>query len=655
MPTSPPDPPPRRGVAAAAAPASGMQLLQGALILVGVLYFAADLFIPLALAVLLAFVLAPVTRSFRRIGLPRVAAVLLGVVLGFVLLLGAGLMMGRQASSLAENLPSYQSAISAKLTGLRVSGGLIDRISATMDELGHSLRREQAAAPRNLPGDLPAPAPSAAAPGTAVQDAAAERAPMPVVIRPPEPSAFETLRSVAGPLIHPLATSGIVLVLVIFILLYREDLRDRLIRLAGARDLHRTMAAMDDAAYRLSRYFLAQVALNTSYGLFITATLWLIGIPNPLLWGFLAGLMRFVPFIGSYIAAAFPALLALAVDPGWTTLALVLVLFAVSEIAMGQVFEPLIFGHSTGLSPIAVIAAATFWTWLWGAVGLLLAVPLTVCLVVLGRHVDRLEFLEVMLGDRPPLGPEETFYQRALAGDVDALAEQSERCLKEQPLEGYLDTVALPALRLAQADATREVLAPERLERLRQSVLTLLEDLEEAEEKRPDPAPAGGAPGEEPEPVRSAAAPAAWRAPGAVLCLGGRGPFDALLAAMLAQGLVWRGFGVQQGGGAVLPAHPPRLACLCLLEGGTSAAAARFQLRRLRRRLPPEVALLALVWRGAQEGESRMAAALRGDAALAPVALATSLGEAVEAILDGAAAEEGPGPAEGAVAADASA
>jgi len=630
MPTSPPDPPPRSGVAAAA-PGSGLQLMQGALILIGVLYFASDLLIPLALAVLLAFVLAPVTRAFRRIGLPRAAAVLLAVLLGFVVMLGVGVMMGRQASSLAENLPGYQTSISAKLAGLRVSGGVIERVSETMQELGQSLRREPRPAPA-LPGDLPAATPAPPEAEAAAGEAA--RRPVPVVIQQPEPSAFETLQSVAGPLIHPLATSGIVLVLVIFILLYREDLRDRLIRLAGARDLHRTMAAMDDAAYRLSRFFLAQVALNTGYGLFVTGALWLIGIPNPLLWGFVAGLMRFVPFIGSYIAAAFPALLALAVDPGWTTLMLVFALYAVSEITMGQVFEPLIFGHSTGLSPIAVIAAATFWTWLWGPVGLLLAVPLTVCLVVLGRHVDRLEFLEVMLGDRPPLGPEETFYQRALAGDVDGLAEQSERCMKEQSLDAYLDGVALPALRLAQQDATREVLAPERLDRLRQSVLTMLEDLEEAEEKRPEPARDAA----EAEVEGDAMAPDSWRAPGSVLCLGGRGPFDALLAAMLAQGLVWRGFGVQQGGGAALPSQPPRLACLCFLEGGTSAAAARFQLRRLRRRLPPEVTLLALAWRGAAEGESPMAAALRGDGILAPVRLATSLGEAMETILDSAAA-----------------
>jgi hypothetical protein len=449
-----------------------------------------------------------------------------------------------------------------------------------------------------------------------------------VVIRTPEPTTLETLQRVAEPLLHPLATGGIVLILVIFILLYREDLRDRLIRLAGARDLHRTMAAMDDAAFRLSRFFLAQVGLNSAFGVFIAAMLWLIGIPNPLLWGFVAGLMRFVPFIGSYIAAAFPVLLALAVDPGWTTLVLVLALFAVGEITMGQVVEPLIFGHSTGLSPIAVIAAATFWTWLWGAVGLLLAVPLTVCLVVLGRHVDRLEFLEVMLGDQPALDPEETFYQRALAGDLDALAEQSERFLKERPPEAYLDGVALPALRLAQADASRGALAEERMTTLRESVLTLLEDIDGGEE---DAAATEGA---------ARAVPAAWQAPGAVLCLGGRGAFDGLLAAMVAELLAWRGFGVQQGSAGLVtpPAVTPRLTLLCLMEGGSSAAAARYLLRRTRRRLPGTTTL-ALVWQGEVVGEGRLVGALRTEGAEQPVPLAVSLAEMLDLVLEAVAAE----------------
>jgi predicted PurR-regulated permease PerM len=637
--------PARRGVAAASAPASGLAMLQGGLLIIAVLYFASDLLIPLVFAVLLAFVLAPVSRVFRRFGLPRPAAVMLAVLLAFSLLLGIGLLMARQASSLADNLPVYQASIAEKLSGLQARGGLVDRITATFQEFGQSFRRQQApvAAP---PGDLPGAsgiggtgaAPAGSNP-TIGAEAAGTREPLPVVIREAEPSAMQTLQTVAEPLLHPLATAGIVLILVVFILLYREDLRDRMIRLAGARDLHRTMAAMDDAAYRLSRFFLAQVALNTGFGVFIAITLWLIGIPSPLLWGFVAGLMRFVPFIGSYIAAALPLLLALAVDPGWTTLALVFALFAISEFAMGQVFEPWIFGHSTGLSPVAVIAAATFWTWLWGPVGLLLAVPLTVCLVVLGRHVDRLEFLEVMLGDQPALGPEETFYQRALAGDLDALAEQSERFLKEQSLEDYLDAVALPALRLAQADQVRGALAPERLERLRECVLTLLEDLEEAEEKRPDEA-------REPEEGGARPVPPAWRMPGAILCLGGRGPLDALLAAMLAQVLVWRGYGVHQGGAVLDGADPgsARVACLCLIEGGSSAAAARYQLRRTRRRLRG-VPILGLAWQGEETAEDRLAAALRAENAATPLSIARSLREAADMVDEAAAADPGAEPA----------
>ncbi|MDO9711959.1 AI-2E family transporter [Paracraurococcus lichenis] len=599
MPEQPQRPVQARGIAAAGVPGSGLQMLQGGLLVVAVLYFAREMLIPLVLAVLLSFVLAPVARLLRKAYVPRAASVLVAVALAGAVIAGMGTLIGSQASSLAENLPSYQAAVSRKLSGLQSAGGLLDRITGTLHEMARGASGGDQAAP-SLPGT------SRGRPATE---------PVPVEIHTPDPTALEVIQRVAEPLLAPLATAGIVAILVIFILLYREDLRDRLIRLAGARDLHRTMAAMDDAAYRLSRYFLAQTGMNTVYGLFIATALWLLGIPNPLLWGFVAGIMRFVPFIGSFIAAGFPALLALAVEPGWSTLVWVLALFALSEAAMGQVFEPLVFGHSTGLSPIAIIAAATFWTWLWGPVGLLLAVPLTVCLVVLGRHVDRLEFLEVMLGDSPPLDPEETFYQRALAGDADALAEQAEKALKEQPLAEYFDAVALPALRLAQADAVHGALSPERRDALQRSVETLIEDLEEAE----DPAPAEG---EAPAPV-----PAAWHVPGAVLCLPGRGPFDAVAAVMLGQVLQRRGFGVQIGGMAAGPAAPPRLLCLCLIDGGSSTATARYLLRRARRRLPG-VPALALAW--AEEAEGTLAAALRAEGQTAPLLLAGSLVEALD-------------------------
>ncbi|WP_165838944.1 AI-2E family transporter [Roseicella frigidaeris] len=600
-------------------PGNGLHVLQGVILIIAILYFGRELLIPLVLAMLLSFVLAPVTRGLRRLHLPRPASVLVAVVLAGALILSMFGLVGRQATSLAENLPAYQQAITEKLGRLQASGGLIDRVVSTLQEMGRSAGGRDKAATA-VPSRLPSQ------PVTE---------PIPVEIRSPDPTAFEMLQRVAEPLLGPLATAGIVAILVIFILLYREDLRDRLIRLAGARDLHRTMAAMDDAAYRLSRYFLAQTGMNFGFGLVMTGVLWLVGIPNPLLWGFVAGLMRFVPFIGSFIAAGFPALLALAVDPGWGTLVWVLVLFALGEAAMGQVFEPLVFGHSTGLSPIAVIAAATFWTWLWGPIGLLLAVPLTVCLVVLGRHVDRLEFLEVMLGDSPPLDPEETFYQRALAGDADALAEQAERCLKEKSLADYLDAIALPALRLAQADAVHGALSPERREAMQGSIEQLMEDLEEAED--PEPEEAGAL----------AALPAAWQAPGTVLCLPGRGPFDALAATMLAQVLQRRGFGVQVATTAG-PAAPPKLLCLCFIEGGSSAATARYLLRRARRRLPA-TPVLALAWAPA-EAEARtggaaagiLAPALRAESQQVPLLLAASLVEAGELAVEQAVSTQPP-------------
>ena len=276
-----------------------------------------------------------------------------------------------------------------------------------------------------------------------------------------------------SPLLHPLATTGIIIIFVIFILLQREDLRNRLIRLAGSHDLQRTTAALDDAAARLSRLFLIQLLLNGTFGIVIGIGLWIIGTPSAMLWGILAAVLRFVPYIGAVIAAAFPLALAVAVDPGWSMLLWTLALFLVVEPVVGQVVEPMVYGHSTGLSPVAVVVSATFWTALWGPIGLVLATPLTVCLVVLGRHVDRLEFLDVMFGDRPALSPPEIFYQRMLADDPTEAAEKAEEFLKERSLSSYYDEVALKGLQLAQADAERGALDQERLTKIRDAVRNL--------------------------------------------------------------------------------------------------------------------------------------------------------------------------------------
>src|SRR4029079_2187784 len=212
----------------------------------------------------------------------------------------------------------------------------------------------------------------------------------------PDPGALQTLVALITPLIHPLTTTGVVIIFVIFILIQRQDLRNRLVRLAGAQDLQRTTAAIDDAGQRLSRLFLTQLALNAGFGLVIGTGLWFIGVPSAPLWGMLAMILRFGPYIGAVIAAIFPLILAAAVDPGWTMVLWTAALFLTVEPLAGHVIEPLLYGHSTGLSPVAVITSATFWTWLWGPIGLILATPLTICLVVLGRHIDRLKFLDVM-------------------------------------------------------------------------------------------------------------------------------------------------------------------------------------------------------------------------------------------------------------------
>src|SRR5215472_3609329 len=301
--------------------------------------------------------------------------------------------------------------------------------------------------------------------------------PVPVEIQRPELQPIEVVQSIVGPLLQPLAMMGLVIVFVVMILLEREDLRDRVLRLAGRRDLHRTTVAMDDAASRISRYLSRQLVVNACCGLPIGFGLALIGIPNAALWGIFAALLRFLPYLGIVIAACFPIALALAVDPGWMLLAWVILLFVGTELVVANLLEPWVYAASTGLSSVALIAAATFWTWLWGPIGLLLSTPLTVCLVVLGRHVPQLEFLDVMLGNEPVLAPDETFYQRLLANDPEEAIEQAEEFLKERSPAEFFDTVAIPALIRAQVDSDDGTLSPERRLTIKDGIEAMLEDL----------------------------------------------------------------------------------------------------------------------------------------------------------------------------------
>ena len=384
-----------------------------AAIIVMVLYFGREIIIPIALAILLSFVLAPLVGLLQRLRIPRGLAVVSVVIIAFALIFAMGSLLATQLTQLAGDLPRYQSTISEKIQSFRdttAGRGTLERASGMLKDLSKELDK---------------PKEAATALGAGASPKAAPPKPVPVEVLQPDPGALQSLQSLISPLLHPLATTGIIVIFVIFILLQREDLRNRLIRLAGSHDLQRTTAALDDAASRLSRLFLIQLLVNGSFGIVIGIGLWVIGVPSAILWGILAAVLRFVPYIGAAIAAAFPLALAVAVDPTWSMLLWTIALFLVVEPVVGHVVEPMVYGHSTGLSPVAVVASATFWTALWGPIGLVLATPLTVCLVVLGRHVERLEFLDVMFGDRPALSPPEIFYQRMLAGDPTEASEKA--------------------------------------------------------------------------------------------------------------------------------------------------------------------------------------------------------------------------------------
>src|SRR5271157_406336 len=401
----------------------------------------------MSIAILLSFVLAPVTDVLSRLRTGRVASVLITVALAFAILGVLGAIIGRQAAQLSENLPAYQVEISKKLDAVRSSAFGARMVEKAADAL-HGLE--------NNIGKNAVPAPPQPAQRQTAQ--ALDRPLVQVEVHEPPPGPVQILQSILSALLPPLATTGIVIIFVVFILLQRRDLRDRFIGLIGSHDLHRTTKALDDAAFRLSRYFLALTGINASFGIAIAIGLSLIGVPNPVLWGIVGAGLRFVPYIGALIAAALPLALAAAVDPGWSMVVETALLFVIVEGIMGQVVEPQLFGHTTGMSPLAIIVAAGFWTLIWGAPGLLLSTPITACLVVLGRHVESLNFIELLLGDKPPLSPVQSFYQRILASDPDEVSFQAEALLKTMPLLEYYQDVALPALALAQVDVTRGVL-----------------------------------------------------------------------------------------------------------------------------------------------------------------------------------------------------
>jgi predicted PurR-regulated permease PerM len=571
---------------------------------IAALYFAKAVFLPLALAILLTFLLAPAVRLLRNWGLPKPPAVVLVVAFAFAVLLGIGALVGQQVTKLAQNLPLYQYNIEEKIRSGRglAGGGMVERISNFLRDLNQEVSKKN---------DAPA--------GAVPQKTEEPTKPIPVEVHQPSATPMQVAERVLQPLVDPLTTTGLVVIFVIFFLSQRQDLRDRLIRLAGSHDLQRTTDAINDGAQRLSRYFLAQTALNVLFGLIVGIGLTFIGVPNPVLFGILAMVLRFVPYIGAFLAASFPIALALAVDPGWSMALMTTALFLVVEPLIGQVIEPLVYGHSTGLTPVAVIIAATFWTWLWGPIGLLLSTPLTVCLGVLGRHIPWLHFLDVMIGDEPPLSPAQSFYQRALAVDIDEAVDQVVEILPRRSLSYVYDEVVLEALQLAQIDSRRGLLEPRHVEQMNEAVHELIADTVDYEDVTPpaatqkDNGSASVEGGETPSlpdlPILRELPPEWSSKP--VLCVAGRGPFDDAVARMLLQLLEKHGLkGSLETNAAVSSSNIVRLnssgvkvICLSYLDLDSSPAHLRHSIKRLRRQIA-DATLVVGLW-GHADNENR--------------------------------------------------
>jgi predicted PurR-regulated permease PerM len=583
---------------------AGMLTFITVAVIVAALYFAREVLVPFALAILLSFLLMPAVRLLRRVRAGRVTSVGVTVLIAFLAIFAFGAIVTQEISLLGPELPRYQHNIESKLRALPKAIPL-QRVAGALHQVTATLKRSEATGT----------APTAQSPDSSSAEVAK---PLPVEIEQPAPTPMQIAETVIGPLLQPLATAGLVIVLVVFILLEREVLRDRLLRLAGGGDLHRTTEAMNEAAQRVSRYLISQLAVNTVEGVLIGIGLAVIGIPNAALWGILAVLLRFIPYLGIVIAAAFPIALAFAVSPGWALALWTVLLFIGIEAIVANIVEPYLYSGTTGLSSIAVIIAAIFWTWLWGPIGLLLSTPLTACLLVLGRHVPQLTFLDVMLGSDPVLTPDETFYQRLLAGDPEEATEQAEEFAKEKSLEEFAQEVALPVLVRAQSDSDRGILPPERRATVKDGFARILENLFDDSVIDWEAAPEAGA-----VVVDS----------GFVVCLAGRNELDEAAAMLLASLLRARGhqaYVFPPDSPAALGGHRVALrdaAVVCLsLISTSSAARARHIVRRLRRRAP-RARIVAGFW------------GLGGGDAPAPDTLAITSADAIATTLDEAITE----------------
>jgi predicted PurR-regulated permease PerM len=443
---------------------SGSRLLTlvGIAVVIAGLYLGRQVLIPLALAVVFAFLLTPIVGLVERCRLGRVPSVLVVLALSLALLAAVGWGFTNQLVEILVRLPDYRANIHDKIEAIRAprSAGL-SKATATVNDLSKELSAaSETAGNKKLNQDR-------------------GKEPIAVQVAAPPHSAAEYLRDLLGPLTGSLETAAIVVVFTLFVLVKREDLRNRLLRLAGSGQLTVMTQALDEASRRLGRYLLLQFSVNAGYGLLFGLGIYFIGIPHPLLWGVFGWVLRFVPYIGTPVAAIFPMGMALAVFPGWSQAGLTFALFLLLELTIANLIEPWLYGSHTGVSSLAILVAAIFWGMLWGPVGLILSTPLTVCLILVGRYIPQLNFLEILLGDEPVLSPQAHFYQRLLALDDEEARDIAEKYLKENPIGNLYDSVLIPALSLAEKDRHMNVLDEIRTKFIYQSTRELIEELYE--------------------------------------------------------------------------------------------------------------------------------------------------------------------------------
>ena len=431
--------------------------------LLALLYFARDVLVPITLAVILSLLMAPLVRVLRRIGLGQTLSVLAAVlVFAFSFAAVAG-VMGSQVVHMAQSLPRYERTIERKLKTLNAV--TVGRFNDLTKQAGRFTNRPAASEQ-----------PGTAEPTRTLQqsDPAAPSGPIPVELHQPPPNPLQVIERVLGSIWVPIETAGIVLVVLVFVLLEHEALRDRFIRIAGGADIRLTTLAINDAGERLSRFFVSQFAVNLGLGIMVWIGLSLIGLPHPLLWAALAAVLRFVPYVGVWIAALCATLLAAAVDPGWILALTTLGLFVIVELIAGQLVEPQLYGHTTGLSPLSVVVAAIFWSWLWGPIGLIVSTPLTLCLLVAGRHIKALSLLDVLLGDTQALTMPERFYQRALSADSAEIIASARVFLKRNTFADYCDLVLMPALHLARIDLLAGAINLDQQSKVREAMVAVI-------------------------------------------------------------------------------------------------------------------------------------------------------------------------------------